>query len=89
MSPFRRISWRWQGREPGHRAARFISRMTMSMVELNRVQRRVTVLFLVQDRHLPQPNQPPETYAEFLIRTSGPMLHESSAKSRLAGRQVG
>jgi hypothetical protein len=33
-------------------------------------------------------NQPPETYAEFQLRTSASSVHEPPARSRAAGQQV-
>jgi hypothetical protein len=40
------------------------------------------------DRYLPHPDTPPDTYSEFLARTRGLLLHEPSARARLAGRVV-
>jgi hypothetical protein len=37
---------------------------------------------------LPEPDAGPTTYAEFRLRTSGPLWHEPSARQRLAGRAV-
>lgn len=49
-------------------------------------QRRMTQLRYAPDRFLPQPGQVPDTYAEFLFRTSGPLAHERSARARANGR---
>ncbi len=68
------------------KAARSVIRF---MGELNYCQRRVTVLSLAPDRYLPHPDQAPDTYQEFLSRTSGPLMREPSSKARLAGRRVG
>jgi hypothetical protein len=35
-----------------------------------------------------QPDSAPQTYGEFLFRTSGPLLHEPSATARLSGHGV-
>jgi hypothetical protein len=37
---------------------------------------------------LPETNQPPETYAEFRLRTPASSVHEPPARSRAAGQQV-
>jgi len=57
--------------------------------ELNYCQRRLTVLSLAPDRYIAHPNRAPDTYQEFLERTSGPLMREPSSKARLAGRKVG
>ena len=61
------------------RAAR---RIAAVVVEMNEAQRRMTMLRIAPDRHLIQPDEPPATYAEFLARTSGPLLHEPAAARR-------
>jgi hypothetical protein len=50
--------------------------------EMNDAQRRMVVLRAAQDRYLPNSNEGPSTYHEFLIRTSGPLLHEPAASRR-------
>jgi hypothetical protein len=57
--------------------------------ELNYCQRRVTTLWLAPDRYIPHADQAPDSYQEFLARTSGPLMREPSSKARLAGRRVG
>jgi hypothetical protein len=52
-------------------------------------QRRATTLFLSPDRYVANPNQAPENYQEFLIRTAGPLIREPSAMARFTGRNVG
>ncbi len=78
---------------PLRRAARKLAQTTHRIVravgELNYWQRRMTVLTLAPDRYLTTPNRAPETYREFLARTSGPLLCEPSSRARLAGRRVG
>jgi hypothetical protein len=37
---------------------------------------------------LAESDQPPDTYAEFLLRTRAPVRHEPPADRRSAGRQV-
>lgn len=65
--------------------ARRISRI---ISECNEAQRLLTIRRLAVDRQLPEPDLAPDTYREFLLRTSGPLLHEPSARQRLAGRTV-
>ena len=61
------------------RAAR---RVAAVVAEMNEAQRRMTVLRTAQDRYLTNSNEPPATYAEFLARTSGQLLHEPPASKR-------
>ena len=56
--------------------------------EANYAQRRMMSLTMAFDRYLPEPDAAPEDYAEFLLRTSGPLLHEPPASQRLAGRRI-
>ena len=51
--------------------------------EMHEAQRLMLVLHNAADRHIPNPNVAPDTYAEFLVRTSGPLLHEPSARKRM------
>jgi hypothetical protein len=67
------------------KVARRISRI---ISECNDAQRLLTIRRLAFDRQLPEPDLAPDTYDEFLLRTSGPLLHEPSARQRLAGRTV-
>jgi hypothetical protein len=41
------------------------------------------------DLYLADANHAPDTYAEFLFRTSGSLLHEPAATGRRHGRPVG
>jgi hypothetical protein len=50
--------------------------------EMNEAQYRMAVLRTAPDRYLTNPGEAPATYAEFLARTSGPLLHEPSARYR-------
>ncbi len=68
------------------RAARVLANF---LRELDYWQRRTAVLSLAPDRYVAQPNRAPDTYREFLARTTGPLLREPSSRARLAGRQVG
>ena len=51
--------------------------------EMNEAQRRMMVLRTATDRYLENPHAAPGTYAEFLARTSGMLLHEQSARKRI------
>ncbi len=63
---------------------RLASRVVAVVMEMNEAQRRMTVLRTAQDRYLFKPDEPPATYAEFLARTSGRLLHEPPASRRIA-----
>ncbi len=61
------------------RAAR---RVAAVVAEMNEAQRRMAMLRIAPDRYLFNPDQPPETYHEFLARTPGRLLHEPPASER-------
>jgi hypothetical protein len=46
-------------------------------------QRRMTELATAPDRYSLNPDRPPDTYAEFLFRTSGVLRHEPPARTRV------
>ena len=50
--------------------------------EMNEAQRLMLVLHNAPDRYVADPGAAPDTYDEFLARTSGPLMHESSARRR-------
>jgi hypothetical protein len=58
------------------------------VAECNEAQRRTTVLMTSADRSLVVPGRAPDTYQDFLLRTSGPLVHEPPAASRLPGQPV-
>jgi len=58
------------------------------LTEMNNAQRLLTIRMMAVDRYLFQPDVPPQTYAEFLVRTHAPMLHEPAADDRAAGRRI-
>jgi hypothetical protein len=68
-------------RRLAHRVGAVISEATYA-------QQRLTSLIAAYDSYLTEPDLPPEHYAEFLLRTSGLLLHEPSAHQRLAGRGI-
>jgi hypothetical protein len=63
-------------------------RISQIISECNEAQRRLTYLRLSYDQYMTQPDTPPETFSEFMLRTSGPLRREPSARQRLAGRGV-
>jgi hypothetical protein len=62
-----------------------VRRVAALIAECSAAQRRCTVLALAPDGQLTHPDRAPETYAEFLFRTSGPLLHEPAARDRATG----
>jgi hypothetical protein len=63
-------------------------RISQIISECNEAQRHLAIRQHAYDLHLPKPDAAPETYAEFLLRTGGPLLREPSARRRLAGDDV-
>lgn len=57
--------------------------------ECNYATSRMWVLATAPDRYLPHPDNAPDTYAEFLHRTSGALAREPSARARARGRDCG
>jgi hypothetical protein len=69
------------------RLRRLVRGIVAAVAEANEAQRRIIVLRTAQDRYLLEPDEPPDSYAEFLSRTSGVLLREPSARNR--GRRIG
>jgi hypothetical protein len=68
-------------------AVRRLARRAAGVVaECNSAQRRLTQLRLSPDRYAPDSQHAPDSYREFLFRTSGMLRHEPSARARAAGR---
>ena len=61
---------------------RLLSKIAAVIGEMNEAQRRMAILRSAPDRYMLHPNEAPETYHEFLARTSGPLLHEPAASQR-------
>ena len=76
--------WRRSARAPRQLARRIAA----IVAECAYAQRRLLVVQASTDRYEPAPGRAPDTYAEFLFRTSGPLLHEPRARSRSLGRAV-
>jgi len=68
--------------------ARVGRRLAAVVTECNEAQRRLSYRRLGYDQYLTEPDRPPGTYAEFLLRTSGPLRREPSARQRNTGRAV-
>lgn len=58
--------------------------ITSVVTECNQATRTMSQLRMAPDRFLPDSGQAPDDYAEFLFRTSGSLVHEPSARQRLA-----
>jgi hypothetical protein len=52
------------------------------IAECHHAQHRMIELATAPDRYLFRPDAAPDTYAEFLYRTSGVLRHEPSARAR-------
>jgi hypothetical protein len=53
--------------------------------ECRDAQLRMAAISTATDRFVARPDAAPDTYAEFLFRTSGQLLHEPPARSRARG----
>jgi hypothetical protein len=62
---------------------RAASRVADVIRQMDEGQRRMLVLRTAMDRYTTTPGRAPDTYAEFLARTSGVLLHEPPASKRL------
>jgi hypothetical protein len=51
--------------------------------EMHEAQRLMLVLRTATDRYVEKPDAAPDTYDEFLARTSGVLLHEPAARKRI------
>ena len=71
-----------------HAMLRAFGRFGSALAEFQRQQNRLAAARLSYDAHMINPATPPQDYAEFLARTSGPLRHEPSARSRLTGHGV-
>lgn len=64
------------------RAAR---RMAATFAECHQARLRCVTLALAPDRQMTNPNRAPDTYPEFLFRTSAPLVREPAARDRARG----
>ncbi len=62
---------------------RVADKLADAVREMNEAQRLMLVLRTATDRYIENPGAAPDTYEEFLHRTSGALLHEPSARRRM------
>jgi hypothetical protein len=67
---------------------RLAHRVAGAISEVNYAQQRLYSLRTAYDRYALEPDVPPDHFAEFLLRTSGVLRHEPSARQRLAGQDI-
>ena len=67
-----------------HRLRRLAGRVAGAIAEMHEAQRRMMMLRASLDRYAFEPDEPPDSYNEFLARTSGLLVHEPSADRRTA-----
>jgi hypothetical protein len=60
-----------------------VRRLGAVIAECNEAQRRLTILRTAPDRFMADPDRVPDTYAEFMYRTSGLLAHEPPARARI------
>jgi len=63
---------------------RIAGRLAGTVREMNEAQRRLLVVRTSADYYTEGSHRAPDTYGEFLARTSGLLLHEPPARKRLA-----
>jgi hypothetical protein len=61
---------------------RVVGKLADAVREMNEAQRLMLVLRTATDRYIEKPGVAPDTYDEFLARTSGVLLHEPPAHKR-------
>jgi hypothetical protein len=61
---------------------RAAGKLAETVREMNEAQQRMLARQTATDRYTLHPDTAPDTYAEFLFRTSGALLHEPSARQR-------
>jgi hypothetical protein len=65
---------------------RLARKVGAAIAECNDATRLMTELNTAPDHYVFHPRTLPDTYAEFLYRTSGPLAHEPSARARPEAR---
>lgn len=71
----------WAGR-----LRRLRRRIAAVVAECNDATRLMTEMTTAPDHYVFRPRTLPDTYAEFLYRTSGPLVHEPTARDRAETR---
>jgi hypothetical protein len=61
---------------------RVAGKLADTVREMNEAQRLMLVMRTATDRYVERSQAAPDTYDEFLIRTSGVLLHEPPARKR-------
>ncbi len=61
---------------------RVAGKLADTVREMNEAQRLMLVMRTATDRYVERSQAAPDTYDEFLIRTSGVLLHEAPARKR-------
>lgn len=61
---------------------RIAGKLADAVREMNEAQRLSFALRTATDRYIENPDVAPDTYDEFLLRTSGALLHEQPARKR-------
>ena len=61
---------------------RVAGKLADAVHEMNEAQRLMLALRTAADRYVDNPGTAPDTYQEFLARTSGALLHEPPARKR-------
>jgi len=67
-------------------SARIVHRIADVVAECNYAQRRSFAIMTTPDSYLTDRDHAPDTYAEFLFRTSGGLLREPASNQRTHGR---
>jgi hypothetical protein len=65
---------------------RFGRRIASIVAECNYAQRRVFAIMTSPDNYVTERDKAPDTYAEFLFRTSGGLMDEPACAQRSSGR---
>ena len=62
---------------------RVAGKLADTVREMNEAQQLMLAMRTATDRYVEHPGAAPDTYAEFLTRTSGVLMHEPSARRRI------
>jgi hypothetical protein len=68
---------------------RVAGKLADTVHEMNEAQRLMLALRTATDRYAANPGAAPDTYHEFLARTSGALLHEPPARKRIRKARQG
>jgi hypothetical protein len=73
---------------PARTAKHIVKRIAEVVAECNYAQRRSFTIMTNPDSYLTDRDHAPDTYAEFLFRTSGGLLYEPASTQRAHGRRA-